>query len=190
MGKILVIAEKPSLGRSIAGAISWWKGEKFERQGKDRNTWLESDNYIVVSLVGHLYELIDFDAYFPGYDPAVKQPWDLKKLPFFPDDWKFKFEGKEKVQGLIKVANQQMNRKDVDAIYNAGDPDREGQRLVDEVLLYGLKAPRRFIGSGFLILRTRPLSRHSRQPSPMPDTYPCLLLLRRAVRLIGCSALN
>ena len=43
MGKILVIAEKPSLGRSIAGAISWWKGEKFERQGKDRNTWLESD---------------------------------------------------------------------------------------------------------------------------------------------------
>ena len=142
MGKILVIAEKPSLGRSIAGAISWWKGEKFERQGKDRNTWLESDNYIVVSLVGHLYELIDFDAYFPGYDPAVKQPWDLKKLPFFPDDWKFKFEGKEKVQGLIKVANQQMNRKDVDAIYNAGDPDREGQRLVDEVLLYGLKAPK------------------------------------------------
>lgn len=78
MGKILVIAEKPSLGRSIAGAISWWKGEKFERQGKDRNTWLESDNYIVVSLVGHLYELIDFDAYFPGYDPAVKQPWDSK----------------------------------------------------------------------------------------------------------------
>ncbi len=142
MGKILVIAEKPSLGRSIAGAISWWKGEKFERQGKDRNTWLESDNYIVVSLVGHLYELIDLDAYFPGYDPAVKQPWDLKKLPFFPDDWKFKFEGKEKVQGLIKVANQQMNRKDVDAIYNAGDPDREGQRLVDEVLLYGLKAPK------------------------------------------------
>ena len=142
MGKILVIAEKPSLGRSIAGAISWWKGEKFERQGKDRNTWLESDNYIVVSLVGHLYELIDFDAYSPGNDPAVKQPWDLKKLPFFPDDWKFKFEGKEKVQGLIKVANQQMNRKDVDAIYNAGDPDREGQRLVDEVLLYGLKAPK------------------------------------------------
>lgn len=142
MGKILVIAEKPSLGRSIAGAISWWKGEKFERQGKDRNTWLESDNYIVVSLVGHLYELIDLDAYFPGYDPAVKQPWDLKKLPFFPDDWKFKFEGKEKVQGLIKAANQQMNRKDVDAIYNAGDPDREGQRLVDEVLLYGLKAPK------------------------------------------------
>ena len=50
-------------------------------------------------LVGHLYELIDLDAYFPGYDPAVKQPWDLKKLPFFPDDWKFKFEGQGKSTG-------------------------------------------------------------------------------------------
>ena len=96
----------------------------------------------MVSLVGHLYELIDLDAYFPDYDPTVRQPWDLKRLPFFPDDWEFKFEGKEKVRGLIKVANQQMNRKDVDVIYNAGDSDREGQRLVDEVLLYGLKTPK------------------------------------------------
>lgn len=45
MGKILVIAEKPSLGRSIAGAISWWKGEKFERQG----------------IVGSPYDLIPYD---------------------------------------------------------------------------------------------------------------------------------
>ena len=40
MAKALVIAEKPSLGRSIVSAISWWKNEKFTRQGKDRNTWL------------------------------------------------------------------------------------------------------------------------------------------------------
>lgn len=69
MAKALIIAEKPSLGRSIVSALQWWKNEKFERQGKDRNTWLESDNYIVASSVGHLYELIDLDAYFPDYDP-------------------------------------------------------------------------------------------------------------------------
>lgn len=45
MAKALIIAEKPSLGRSIVSALQWWKNEKFERQGKDRNTWLESDNY-------------------------------------------------------------------------------------------------------------------------------------------------
>lgn len=35
-----------------------------------------------------------------------------------------------------------MNRTDVDKIYNAGDPDREGQRLVDEIIHYGLKKPK------------------------------------------------
>lgn len=84
MAKALVIAEKPSLGRSIVSAISWWKNEKFTRQGKDRNTWLESDNYIVASSVGHLYELIDLDAYFPDYDPEKKHPWTMDRLPFFP----------------------------------------------------------------------------------------------------------
>ena len=42
MAKTLVIAEKPSLGRSIASGLTWWKNEQFTRQGKDRNTWLES----------------------------------------------------------------------------------------------------------------------------------------------------
>ena len=49
MAKTLVIAEKPSLGRSIASGLTWWKNEQFTRQGKDRNTWLESQNYIVAS---------------------------------------------------------------------------------------------------------------------------------------------
>lgn len=139
MAKALVIAEKPSLGRSIVSAISWWKNEKFTRQGKDRNTWLESDNYIVASSVGHLYELIDLDAYFPDYDPEKKHPWTMDRLPFFPDDWNFRFEGKDNVKGLIRTLDSLMNRKDVDVIYNAGDPDREGQRLVDEIIEHGLK---------------------------------------------------
>lgn len=139
MAKALIIAEKPSLGRSIVSALQWWKNEKFERQGKDRNTWLESDNYIVASSVGHLYELIDLDAYFPDYDPQNKPGWSMNRLPFFPDDWAFQYEGKEKVKGLIRVIDSLMNRKDVDVIYNAGDPDREGQRLVDEIIEHGLK---------------------------------------------------
>lgn len=140
MAKALVIAEKPSLGRSIVSAISWWKNEKFTRQGKDRNTWLESDNYIVASSVGHLYELIDLDAYFPDYDPEKRHPWTMDRLPFFPDDWNFQFEGKDNVKGLIRTLDSLMNRKDVDVIYNAGDPDREGQRLVDEIIEHGLKS--------------------------------------------------
>lgn len=142
MAKTLVIAEKPSLGRSIASGLTWWKNEQFTRQGKDRNTWLESQNYIVASSVGHLYELIDLDAYFPDYEPGKKHSWTMERLPFFPDNWNFKFEGKNNVKGLIRTINSLMNRTDVDKIYNAGDPDREGQRLVDEIIHYGLKKPK------------------------------------------------
>ena len=142
MAKTLVIAEKPSLGRSIASGLTWWKNEQFTRQGKDRNTWLESQNYIVASSVGHLYELIDLDAYFPDYEPGKKHSWTMERLPFFPDNWNFKFEGKDNVKGLIRTINSLMNRTDVDKIYNAGDPDREGQRLVDEIIHYGLKKPK------------------------------------------------
>lgn len=142
MAKTLVIAEKPSLGRSIASGLTWWKNEQFTRQGKDRNTWLESQNYIVASSVGHLYELIDLDAYYPDYEPGKKHSWTMERLPFFPDNWNFKFEGKDNVKGLIRTINSLMNRTDVDKIYNAGDPDREGQRLVDEIIHYGLKKPK------------------------------------------------
>ena len=142
MAKTLVIAEKPSLGRSIASGLTWWRNEQFTRQGKDRNTWLESQNYIVASSVGHLYELIDLDAYFPDYEPGKKHSWTMERLPFFPDNWNFKFEGKDNVKGLIRTINSLMNRTDVDKIYNAGDPDREGQRLVDEIIHYGLKKPK------------------------------------------------
>ena len=103
MAKTLVIAEKPSLGRSIASGLTWWRNEQFTRQGKDRNTWLESQNYIVASSVGHLYELIDLDAYFPDYEPGKKHSWTMERLPFFPDNWNFKFEGKDNVLSLIHI---------------------------------------------------------------------------------------
>ena len=53
MGKKLVIAEKPSLGRSIASALSWWKNEKFERKGKGKTTWMEGNEYVIALSVGH-----------------------------------------------------------------------------------------------------------------------------------------
>ena len=140
MGKKLVIAEKPSLGRSIASALSWWKNEKFERKGKGKTTWMEGNEYVIALSVGHIYELIDLDAYFDDYDPEKKHPWTMDRLPFFPENWDFHFEGKPQFSGLIRMLNYLMNRNDIDAIYNAGDPDREGQRLIDEIIEHGLKS--------------------------------------------------
>lgn len=137
----LIIAEKPSLGRTVAAAI---RGEQFAK----KDGYLESRNYIVSWCFGHLYELQDLDKYFSDYDPMEKPKWTLDKLPFYPDGWKFRYEIKcdpktrkvdAGVRKQIKTLAELMNRADVDIIYGCGDADNEGQAIVDNVLRYNLK---------------------------------------------------
>lgn len=75
--------------------------------------------------IGHLLEQAEPDA----YDAAYKQ-WRMESLPIVPTQWQLVAKPKTKAQlavikGLIKQA---------DCVVNAGDPDREGQLLVDEVI--------------------------------------------------------
>ena len=113
----LFIAEKPSLGRAIAGALGIV--EKQQNHIKCKN------DQIVTWCFGHLLEL-----YMPeDYDAALKK-WKRETLPIVPDAYKLKVSPKTKAQvahiaGLLKKAQ---------TVVNAGDPDREGQLLVDEVL--------------------------------------------------------
>jgi DNA topoisomerase-3 len=63
------------------------------------------------------------------YDPAWER-WTLEALPIVPKEWKRKpkSEAREQIKvikGLLKQCSE---------VVNAGDPDREGQLLVDEVL--------------------------------------------------------
>ena len=68
----LIIAEKPSLGRNIAAAI----GGMTARQG-----YLEGNGYLVSWAFGHLFSLVDIEAYNPTSDSR----WSLDNLPCFPD---------------------------------------------------------------------------------------------------------
>lgn len=114
----LFIAEKPSLGRAIADALPkpHKKGDGFiETAQGDVVTWC----------IGHLLEQAEPDA----YDAAYKQ-WRMESLPIVPSQWQLVAKPKTRAQlsaikGLIKRA---------DCVVNAGDPDREGQLLVDEVI--------------------------------------------------------
>ncbi|MGY3902747.1 DNA topoisomerase III [Aeromonas lusitana] len=114
----LFIAEKPSLGRAIADALPkpHKKGDGFiETAQGDVVTWC----------IGHLLEQAEPDA----YDAAYKQ-WRMESLPIVPSQWQLVAKPKTKsqlsaIKRLIKQA---------DCVVNAGDPDREGQLLVDEVI--------------------------------------------------------
>ncbi len=115
----LFIAEKPSLARAIAGVI----GEKQKKQG-----YIEcKDDNIVTWCFGHLLE----QAEPHEYDPKYKK-WRADTLPIIPNEWKV-FPKKDKgVKEQINLIKRLCDR--ADSLVNAGDPDREGQLLVDEVL--------------------------------------------------------
>ena len=111
MGKQLILAEKPSVGRDIARVLNCTKGG---------NGFLEGDRYIVTWALGHLVTLADPEV----YDAAYKT-WDLEALPMLPSPLKLvviKRSGKQ-----FSVVKTQMNRQDVSEIIIATDAGREGE---------------------------------------------------------------
>ena len=122
---ILIIAEKPSLGRNIAAGI----GQMQNRQG-----YLEGENYIITWAFGHLFSLCDIETYSPSPDDSGK--WTMANLPCFPKEFKFELRhGSDKkidpgVRRQFEIIRQLCNRPDVDTIVNAGDADREGEIIV------------------------------------------------------------
>ncbi|SUC09195.1 DNA topoisomerase III [Pasteurella canis] len=116
----LFIAEKPSLARAIADVLPTphQRNEGFIKCGnEDYVTWC----------VGHLLEQAEPDA----YDPRFKQ-WRLEHLPIIPEKWRL--IPRKAVYKQLKIVEKLIRQADL--LINAGDPDREGQLLVDEVFSY------------------------------------------------------
>lgn len=114
----LFIAEKPSLGRAIADVLP-----------KPLN---KADGFIVAAngdtvswCIGHLLEQVEPEV----YDPAYKK-WAHEHLPIVPNQWKL--TAKKKTAKQLGVLRKLV--KQADQLVHAGDPDREGQLLVDEVI--------------------------------------------------------
>ena len=111
----LFIAEKPSLGRAIADGLG--KCEK-----KDGHIVLNGGEDVVTWCFGHILEQFGPDDYDQKY-----KDWRLEDLPIVPDQWKMRVKKDAKQQ--FAVVKELIGKADF--IVNAGDPDREGQLLVD-----------------------------------------------------------
>lgn len=114
----LFIAEKPSLARAIADVLPkpHKRGDGFIQCGDDQ---------IVTWCIGHLLEQAEPDAYEPRY-----ARWNLQDLPIIPEKWLLK--PRSAVTKQLKTIDSLL--KQATEVVHAGDPDREGQLLVDEVL--------------------------------------------------------
>ena len=116
----LIIAEKPSVAKSIASAL----GASSRADG-----FYEGSGLIVSWCVGHLVSPLDAG----GYDERFKK-WHYEDLPILPEPFRYApIPGKEAALDNVK---RLMVREDVTEIVNACDAGREGElifRLVYEM---------------------------------------------------------
>jgi len=117
MGKTLVIAEKPSVGRDLAAALP----DSF-KAGKDK-THLEGDDYVITWAVGHLVGLAPPDE----YDPKLKK-WRFADLPIIPEQFKL-VPNDERAQKQLNAVHRLIRSKDTERIVNACDAGREGELI-------------------------------------------------------------
>src|SRR6184192_4272104 len=153
MAKILVIAEKPSVGRDLAGALDGpFQRRKLEeikpkrgkkkveetaeevvekatskpksRTPRDEPVFLESDEYVITWAVGHLVQLAEPEE----YDEKWKK-WRMADLPIVPPNG-FKLVPRDaKAKKQLKLIETLLKREDVDKIINACDAGREGELI-------------------------------------------------------------
>src|SRR3989441_348501 len=117
MGKTLVIAEKPSVGRDLAAALP---GDF--KQSTDKSH-LDGDQFVISWAVGHLVGLAAPDE----YDPKLKR-WRFADLPILPDEFKL-VPVDERSKKQLQAVHKLMRDDDVELIVNACDAGREGELI-------------------------------------------------------------
>jgi len=115
----LYIAEKPSMAAEIAKCLP---GPTSRRDG-----YIQTGGGVITWGYGHILRQAEPDEYDTKYEK-----WRVEDLPIIPQNWKLLVSDSCRKQfEIIKKLIDQATE-----IVHAGDPDREGQLLIDEVLDY------------------------------------------------------
>lgn len=109
----LVIAEKPSVARSIAAVI----GATDRREG-----YLQGNGYIVSWCIGHLVSFADAGM----YDERFRK-WRYEDLPIIPESWRLTVppDKRERFDTLRTL----LRSEEVSEVINACDAGREGELI-------------------------------------------------------------
>ena len=109
----LVIAEKPSVARSIAAVLD---------ADEKKSGYIQGGEYLISWCVGHLVSLAPPEQYDSRYGES---PWKFENLPIIPANWQFSLEKATRAQ--FDVLKELMFRSDVSEIICATDAGREGE---------------------------------------------------------------
>ena len=122
----LVIAEKPSVAKSLAAVL----GATSRKDG-----YLEGGGWLVSWCLGHLAGLADAATYNPDY-----AKWRYDDLPILPESWRFTIAKDKRDQ--FDVLRTLLRREDVTEVVNACDAGREGELIFRTVYcLAGCQKP-------------------------------------------------
>ncbi len=113
MGRTVVVAEKPSVGRDIARVL------KCTQRGQG---CLMNDQWVVTWAVGHLVTLVEPDELDEKY-----KKWQFETLPILPEDIPLKVISASRDQ--YKVVKELINAADTDRLVCATDAGREGELI-------------------------------------------------------------
>ena len=109
----LVIAEKPSVGKSIAAVLG--------ATGREDGCFI-GNGYIVSWCFGHLAELASADVYDEKYGK-----WRYEDLPIVPQPWRYSVsQDKQKQFDLLR---ELLRSDEVSEVINACDAGREGELI-------------------------------------------------------------
>lgn len=122
MGKTLVIAEKPSVGRDLAKVLpgSFQIGKPT---GERSARWMEGPDHVITWAIGHLVQLAEPDM----YDKKFKR-WRMDDLPIVPDEFKLVVRDDSSKKQMDVIRNL-LKREDVTQVINACDAGREGELI-------------------------------------------------------------
>ena len=119
MGKILVLAEKPSVGRDLAKVLGC---------NQNGNGCITGPKYIVTWALGHLVTLADPEAYGERY-----KTWSLDTLPMLPGKMELVVIRETAKQfGIVKSL---LKKEEVDELVIATDSGREGELVARWIIM-------------------------------------------------------
>ena len=126
VGKTLVLAEKPSVGKEIARVLGCKQGG---------NGYLEGSSYVITWALGHLVTLADPDVYEKKWEK-----WNMEDLPMLPANMKLVVIPESARQ--FKVVQGLMKRSDLTELIIATDAGREGELVARWIMIKaGWKGP-------------------------------------------------
>ena len=119
LSKVTYIAEKPDIGKALA-AYLWPDGDYHKEKG-----FIQNGDITVTWAFGHILGLASPEEYGEEY-----KAW--ANYPVIPKVWKLK----PTAAAVAQLAVIKKLLLETDVAIHAGDPDREGQLLIDEILKY------------------------------------------------------